>query len=375
MSVPALGVELAELELKLLAWLREKMPDAESLAISDLEPATAGFSNLSLVFTLTWREGDRPRSTPMFFRGASTATPVYPDPKLERQYRVMERLHGAGVAVPEVYWMEEDPGILGWPFYVMSRVEGAVPSEIPTYHSFGLCYDATPEQRARMWWSTVAAMAKVHTLDWRELGLEFLGVPPSGTGPLDRELEYWSAYLDWARDEPQPILEATLEWLRANRYAPERVSLCWGDARLPNAMFGPDGELVALLDWDMAILGDPEWDLAFMLTFDWLLTEGSGVARLEGFPGREETIARYEELTGRRVEHYAFSEVFAAFRTGAVILRVQKNLVELGITPPDAANFHDNFCTRRLAGLLGLPQPGSSESDVPVSRSAQRQSG
>jgi aminoglycoside phosphotransferase (APT) family kinase protein len=104
-------------------------------------------------------------------------------------------------------------------------------------------------------------MADVHKLDWRRLGLSFLGVPPDDTGPLDRELAYWAHYLAWAKEEPQPILEAALAWLGANRYAPERVTLCWGDARLPNTMFGPYGDVVAVLDWDMAVLGDPEWDL------------------------------------------------------------------------------------------------------------------
>lgn len=368
MSLPSLGLDLGDLQARLLGWLSGKMPGAKGLAICDVVPAQAGFSNVSLVFSLTWREGARARSAPMFLRGASMQVPVYPDPKLARQFQIMERLHGLGVPVPRVYWMEEDPRVLGWPFYIMSRVEGAVPSEMPPYHSAGLCWDATPEERARMWWSTVAAMAQVHALDWQELGLGGLGVPPGGTGPLDRELDYWGAYLEWAREEPQPILEATLEWLRAHRYVPERVALCWGDARLPNAMFGPRGELMALLDWDMAVLGDPEWDLAFFLTFDSMLSEGIGVPRLEGFPSREETIARYEELTGRPVEHFAYSEVFAAFRTGAVVLRVQKNMLSLGFARPEDVDFLDNFCTQRLADLLGLPRPHASEPTV--SRSA-----
>ena len=360
MSLPAMGVDLGALQETLLAWLAERKPDARDLTISNLVPSAAGFSNLSLAFDLAWREGDEDRSAPLFFRGESTRAPVYPDPKLERQFRVMQSLHRAGVAVPQVHWMEEDEDVLGWPFYVMSRVDGAVPSEIPTYHMAGLCYEATPQQRARMWWSTVEEMATVHSLDWRDLGLDVLGAPSSPTGPLDSELDYWAAYLEWLGDEPQPILEASLDWLRANRYTPPRLSVCWGDARLPNVMYGPDGDLVALLDWDMAVLGDPEWDLAFMLTFDWLLTAGSGVPRLEGFPGTQETIERYEEITGRPVEHFAFSEVFAAFRIGLVILRVQKNMVLLGVTTSDALNLQDNFCTRRLADLLGLPQPGAS---------------
>src|SRR3990172_13300257 len=146
-----------------------------------------------------------------------------------------------------------------------------------------------------MWWGTLEAMAGVHKLDWKRLGLSFLGVPPAGTGPIDREIEYWAHYLDWAKEERQPILEAALQWLKDNRYAPSRVTLCWGDARLPNTMFNPNGDVLAVLDWDMTVLSDPESDLAFMIVLDWLLSEGTGVSRLEGFPSREGTIRRYEE--------------------------------------------------------------------------------
>ena len=231
----------------------------------------------------------------MLFRGAGRSDPVYPDFKLDRQFRVMQCLQDTAVPVPRVHWMERDEGLFGFPFYLMSRIDGDVPSEFPPYHSFGVCRDATPEKRARMWWGTLEAMAGVHALDWKSLGLSFLGVPPDGQGALDGELDYWEHYLDWARDEPQPILEAALRWLRDHKYAPARVSLCWGDARLPNTIFGPDGEVRGLLDWDMAILSDPVSDLAFFLTLDHLLSVGTGVPRLPGFPDEEETVRRYEE--------------------------------------------------------------------------------
>ena len=112
-------------------------------------------------------------------------------------------------------------------------------------------------------------------------------------------------YLGWAQEEPQPILEASLQWLQQQHYAPARITLCWGDARLPNTMFNPEGDVLAVLDWDMAILSDPESDLAFMIVLDWLLSEGTGVPRLEGFPSKEETVRRYEELTGWRVENFS----------------------------------------------------------------------
>jgi aminoglycoside phosphotransferase (APT) family kinase protein len=354
------GIELEDLKLKILPWLQEKMPHAGTLEISDMERAGAGFTSISIPFTLTWREAGQPWTAGMVFRATGLGDPVYPDPKIEKQFRIMKSLQPTEVPVPRVYWMEKGSEPLGFPFYIMGKVEGVIPSEYPPYHSFGACYDASPECRTRMWWGAIEGMSKVHRLDWKQLGLSFLGVPPGGTGPLDHELDYYQAYLDWAKEERQPVLEPALEWLRKNRYAPRRVTLCWGDARLPNTVFSREGDLLALLDWDMAILSDPESDLAFMLVMDWLLSEGTGVPRLAGFPDRQETIARFEELTGWKVENFFYNEVFAVFRAGVVILRVQKNLQRMGIELPGEDPILDNFCTRRLADLLGFPSPATS---------------
>lgn len=351
-------IDLADLAAKLPGWLQRKMPEARDLAIVDAQRSGAGFANVSIPFTLHWWEAGRERTAGMLFRGAGRSDPVYPDFKLDRQFRVMRCLQDTAVPVPRVHWMERDESLFGCPFYLMSRIEGDVPSEFPPYHSFGVCRDAAPETRARMWWGTLEAMAEVHALDWESLGLSFLGVPPGGQDALDGELDYWEHYLDWARDERQPILEAALRWLRHHKYAPPRVSLCWGDARLPNTIFGPGGEVRGLLDWDMAILSDPVSDLAFFLTLDHLLGVGTGVPRLPGFPDEEETVRRYEEMTGRKVDNFFYNQVFAALRTGVVVLRVQKNLQRRGIELPGENPILDNMCTRRVAELLELPAPG-----------------
>jgi aminoglycoside phosphotransferase (APT) family kinase protein/putative sterol carrier protein len=358
------GVDLSEIQSKLPGWLQHKLPQAHDLSVSDVERVGAGFTNVSIPFTLRWQEAGQQRTAGMLFRAAGTSDPVYPDFKLERQFRVMQSLQYTNVPVPKVYWMETDEAVLGFPFYIMSKVEGVVPSEYPPYHSFGVCYDATPALRAKMWWGTLAAMVKVHQVDWKRQGLDFLGVPPAGTGPIDRELAYWEHYLNWAKEERQPILDAALDWLQRHRYAPARVTLCWGDARLPNTMFSPDGEVRAVLDWDMAILNDPESDLAFMIVLDWLLSEGTGVPRLEGFPSQEDTIHRYETLTGWRVENFSYNEVFATFRAALVVLRVQKSLQHMGIELPGEDPILDNLCTRRLAALLHLPAPGASTQEI-----------
>ena len=81
-------------------------------------------------------------------------------------------------------------------------------------------------------------------------------------------------------------------------------------------------------------------------------------------PGKEETISRYEELTGWKVNHFFYNEVFSTFRSSVVILRVQKNLQKMGINLPGDDPIVDNFCTRRLADLLDLPAPGASKKAI-----------
>ena len=128
-------------------------------------------------------------------------------------------------------------------------------------------------------------MADVHKLDWKKLGFSFLGVPKGGTDAVDRRIDYLEKFLNWTKEGPedsQPTLEAALKWLRENHYVPEHVTLCWGDSRPPNTMYDQDFDVVAVLDWEMAFLGDPESDLAWFLFMDWQHSEGVGIPRLEG---------------------------------------------------------------------------------------------
>ena len=356
-------VDLSDIQPKLTSWLQKKMPRAKDLSISGLERSGAGISNETFLFDLTWQESGKQRSETMVLRCAPRSYPVYPDYDLGIQFLAMKCLQGTKVPVPKVYWLEKDEGLLGTAFYVMGKIEGVVPPEFPPYHSFGVYYDASPQHRSKMWWSAIEAMSEVHKLDWRGAGFSFLGVPKGGTGPIDKQLDYFERYLNWDKespDEPQPILEAALKWLRENRYVPERVTLCWGDARLPNTMFSPNGDVAALFDWEMAFLGDPESDLAFFLLLDWVDSEGYGIPRLEGTPGIEDTVRRYQESTGWKIANLFYNEVLAALRAGVVMLKVFKNFKKLGVALPQEDIELNNVCTQRLAGLLDLPSPGAT---------------
>jgi len=354
-------IDTAELQTKIIAWLQQKMPKAKGLTLENMARSGAGFSNETMLFDVKWKEGRKSFSEGMVLRTPPKAYPVFPEYALTKQFKVMKTLGETNVPVPKMFWLEEDSSLLGSPFYVMGKLKGIVPPEFPPYHTFGVYFNATPQQRAKMWWGTVENMAKVHMLDWKKLGFSFLGVPKSGTGPVDRQVEYLDMYLNWMKEgDPQPTLEAGLQWLKDNCYAPERVRVCWGDPRLPNTMYNEETfDVVAILDWEMSFLGDPEADLAWFLFCDWQHSDGYGFPRTEGSPNREETIKRYEELTGYKVKNLFYQEVVAALYFGIVMAKIFKNFKKMGIAIPGNASEHNTVGHQRLAGLLNLPTPGA----------------
>jgi len=353
-------VDPSEMQSKLTVWLREKMPQAKNLSISGMERAGAGMSNETFLFDLSWQEAGQPKSQEMVLRYPPQSYPIFPEYDLTKQFRIMECLQGTDVPVPKTHWLEQDARLIGASFYLMGKINGVIPPEYPLYHTSGIYYNATPQQRSKMWWGCLEAIAKIHLLDWKGLGLSFLGVPGGGTDPIDRQLDYWEAYVDWVKEEPQPILDAAVKWLREHTYVPKHVTLCWGDARLPNAIYSsPDFDVLGVLDWEMAFLGDPEADLGWSIFMDWHQSVGYAIPRLEGSPGFEETVQRYEELTGRKVENALFNEVFSALRYGAIEYRAQKNLEKLGIpVGGEGPAVNNTPATQRLAELLELPPPG-----------------
>jgi len=352
--------DLSEISSNLVSWFQEKMPQAQNISVTDLKPSSSGFSTETFLFDLSWEEAGQKRSQGMVVR-RPPHLPVFHDYDLRRQFLVMKRLQGTDVPVPRVHWqVEQDESILGTPFYVMDRIDGWIsPSDYPPYHGHGIYLETTPEIRSKMWWGCLDYIVKIHKLDWKSLNLSFLGAPKGGTSTIDGILDYHETLLNWVKgDQPQPILEAALKWLRENHYVPERITLCWGDCRMPNCLYTPDGDVIAVLDWELSFLGDPISDLAWFFFLDWHQSEAFGLPRLEGSPGKEETVRRYEELTGWEVKNLFYNEVFAPFRAGIPILKVLKNLKQMGIDIMAEDMEINNPWTQRIASLLNLPAPG-----------------
>jgi len=335
-------------------WVTSRLPHAQDVRVSEFSGSgTTGFSNDTLLFDLSWREDGRERSESLVLRIEPAGLRVFPEYDLGLQFGIMQALAGTDIPVPRMLWRERDSATLGNPFYVMERIEGRIPDDNPPYHTAGWMTEIAPEERAAIWWSGVENLARIHRLDWRALAL--LPVPAAGKTPLEMQLDYYERYVAWSgltENEGFPLAKTGLSWLR--RHQPrerEPVALCWGDSRLGNMIFR-DGRCVAVLDWEMATLGNPAQDLAWWLFFDEHHSAGVGAPRLSGLPDREETIARYRELSGIDPQHLDYYDIFACFRFTAILGRLGQQLKQHGVLPPESDFEVNNTSSRMLEARL-----------------------
>ena len=338
---------------RLTTWLAAKMPEASDVRITNLaNPSATGFSSDTLLFDLEWREHGAARTRPLVVRTEPRGVTVFPEYEIAKQYRLMQILRPTGIPLPETLWLEEDESILGAPFFVMARVAGRIPTDTPPYHTGGWVAEVEPAERAALWWSGLETLAAIHRLDPETLGLGFVDTAAAGATPIERQLAYYRRFLDWAAPgRTHDICEAGYEWLVRRRPTAEPGALCWGDARIGNMIFDR-GRCVAVLDWEMATLGNPEQDLAWWLFLDRHHSEGVSAPRLPGFPSAEETVTRYTKLSGRPVRHLHYYEVFAAFRFAVIMIRVAQQMIAAGVFPPDSDFATNNTVTPLLARLL-----------------------
>jgi aminoglycoside phosphotransferase (APT) family kinase protein len=311
------------------------------------------------MFEAAWVElGGTRRHERLVAKVAPTGFQLFPEPRFAEQFRLLQILTGTAIPVPAVHWHEPDPGVLGAPFYVMTRVDGDVPTDMPPYHSGGWLTSVSPAERESIWWSGLGVLRQVHALDVRELGLDFVDQVSYGPTGLRQRLAYYEHYLEWAYDGSVPVAQQALRWLHDHRPDESRDPvLLWGDSRIGNIIFSA-GRAVAVLDWEMATLGQAEEDVAWFLLLDRHHSEGVGAARLAGFPDAAQTIARYEQLAGRKLANMDYYEVLSAMKFAVVMARIGQLFVHYDLIPPGNDFPYNNTATQLLARILGLPPPG-----------------
>jgi aminoglycoside phosphotransferase (APT) family kinase protein len=239
-----------------------------------------------------------------------------------REYRVLAALADTPVRAPAPVLACADPAVIGAPFYLMELVEGAVPrSALPPH------LDSEVERR-RVGEELVDALAELHAVDWREVGLDGWGKP---TGYLERQLRRWGGQLELATGFTRslPELEETRNWLAARLPDSPPSTVVHGDYKLDNVVLAPraPARVAAILDWEMSTIGDPLADLGYLLWFwrepgdpsEALLTEQIELTRAPGFPTRGELIERYRARTGREVGDPTWYVVLAIWKLAILL--------------------------------------------------------
>ncbi len=287
----------------LLAYL-----DEQGIGRGELEFAPIGEGHSNVTFAVT--RGDRE-----FVLRRPPRGPLPPSAHdVMREARVLQAVH-EHARVPRVLAACADESVIGAPFYLMDRVAGhvvttAIPAELDNV-----------ADRRRMGEELIDALVEVHAVDWRACGLEGYGKP---TGYTERQVRRFTGLWEHNRTRDIPAVEKVGRWLAEHLPASPPATIVHGDFRLGNTIMSPDppARLAAILDWEMSTIGDPLADLGYLCTL-WVsrddpslgMFELSGVTRREGFPTREELIARYEERSGRSMTDIRWYQTLALWKS------------------------------------------------------------
>lgn len=235
---------------------------------------------------------------------------------VDREYRVQRALAGSGVPVPNVLLLHMEPDIVGTSFYVMDHVEGRV------FHDCGLP-EVEPEHRKAMYHSAASTLAKLHDVDVDAAGLSSFG---RAGGYFERQIARWHRQWELSNVQPNGDIDRIARWLGDNVPADsQRVAIAHGDFRIGNLMFHPtEPHVIAVLDWELATLGEPLADLAHLCAFTWHMSaaEYGGVMGevlgRNGVPEERDFCAIYYAMRSAKERLQPFHVAFALFRNAII---------------------------------------------------------
>jgi aminoglycoside phosphotransferase (APT) family kinase protein len=353
-------------------WFAARHPDWAGVRITGMDiPSANGMSSETVLFDVTWTEDGAAHDQALVARVAPTANGLLPSYDLAHEQRVLAAVGAStAVPVPAPHGVEPDPSVLGGPFLIMERITGRVPGDDPPFTAAGWVTELSDDDQATMYDNALVAMAGIRATDTSSFGPETVGHPGAGANSIAQQLDHYERLYAWtATGRAHPVLDTAFEWVHTNlpaTGAPDGLS--WGDARLGNMMFGEDLAVTGVLDWEMATIGEAELDLAWFLFLNRVYTDGMGLPVPAGFPPRDQSLARYEELLGRPLVNFAFHEVFAAVRATIMMMRIGTMMIEAGLLPEDAAMPVTNPASLQLAELLGLNRPSEQSAWITGNR-------
>ncbi len=280
----------------------------------EVEQFSAGHSNLTYLL----RSGE--------WEGVLRRPPLGPVPPrahdMPREFRILQRLFPVFPLAPKPYVLCEDVSIIGAPFYVMERRRGLIlDQDLPSnWRSDAQLHRAIAE-------SLVRVLVDLHSVDWRAAGLDDIGHPE---GYMQRQVTGWIERYSRARTVDIPGVDRLSEWLTENLPDSPPPTVVHNDYKLNNVLLDArePQRITAVLDWEMATIGDPLSDVASLLVYWTEPGDSEAMGALKsvtsepGFPSREEVLAMYCRASGRDVGDLNWYLAFAYFKIGAIIQQI-----------------------------------------------------
>ena len=272
---------------RLQTWLR-KLPDFESTAVQSITAFSGGASNITC--KVSFEVGN-----PVVLR-LQRDRGIFEPYDVLREARVLEHLAPSSVPVPAVLATEADSEVLGAPFAILEFVDAPHMGEAGVGADYG---------------AFTAMVAQIHGLDWRALGLDFLGVPASSAAAIGLELETVADRMVAFGCANDDLLNEALRALRKTVPDDGRMTLCQGDINVYNYLFR-QRKVVTVVDWEQARLSDPRSDVGQLVALSHLKGAPFGPVSDAGF------VRAYEAASGERVDGMEFFRAFWLFQLGVI---------------------------------------------------------
>ena len=260
---------------------------------------------------------------------------------MNREFKVQSAVHKAYSKVPKMYGFSDDETILGSDFYIMEKVEGVILN-----YKEAKQRNIPKEDYRNIANSWLDALVELHNVDYNAIGLADLGKPE---GYVQRQITNWGKQYVKAKTDAYPEAEMVMNWMEEHQPKEYDHCLIHNDFKYDNVVFKDDSwqEISAVLDWEMATLGDPLMDLGTSLGYWTVATDHDFVKQgipsptvFEGNPTRSEIAEMYAQKSGRNVDNLVFYYVFGLFKIAVIAQQIYYRYSKGWTTDPRFANLN-----------------------------------
>ncbi|NKF51908.1 phosphotransferase family protein [Shewanella sp. WXL01] len=294
-------------------WLKAQKIDVQGTP--EVTQYAGGASNWTYCLTYS--------NVELILRRAPKGTKAKGAHDMGREFRLQQALQEVYRYVPKMIAFCDDDAVIGTDFYVMQKLTGVIPRKnLPR----GL--NSTPEQTANLCTNVIDCLVELHQVDIDKAGLSNLA---KGQGYIERQISGWSERYTKAKTWNVPSAKYVMNWLQNNMPTTERICLTHNDFRFDNVVLNPEDhtQVIGVLDWELATLGDPLMDLGNSLAY-WIEADDDFLAQstrrqpthLKGMLTRQQVIDYYLKKTGIECDDFTFYEVYGLFRLAGIVQQI-----------------------------------------------------